>query len=261
MDKQHQEYTVGQLARLSGVSVRALHHYDAIGLLVPARTGANGYRVYGRAEMLRLQEILFYRDIGMPLADIAAVLKAPDDMVDRLQRHRARLAAEASRAAQLIETLDATIAHLKGQTDMQVEDLYKPFAPEKQAEYESWLIDTYGPEMTAQIAAAKQAVDAAPEGLEGLMDELRTIEAALVATHEAGADPLSADNHALIERHRDLIARFWGRPCEADAYQGLAQLYESHPDFVARYERLGRRFSVWLPTAMRAHATRLRAAS
>jgi DNA-binding transcriptional MerR regulator len=69
------EITVKQLAAISGVTVRTLHHYDEIGLLKPAHIGANGYRYYGRAEMLRLQRILFHRELGVPLGDIAGLLE------------------------------------------------------------------------------------------------------------------------------------------------------------------------------------------
>ena len=86
-------YTVKQLARLSGVSVRALHHYDDIGLLKPAYVGANRYRYYGRDELLRLQDILFHRELGVPLHDIALLLQADGrDRLAILREHRERLA-------------------------------------------------------------------------------------------------------------------------------------------------------------------------
>ncbi|HSQ96745.1 MAG TPA: MerR family transcriptional regulator [Croceibacterium sp.] len=86
-------YTVKQLARLSGVSARTLHQYDEIGLLKPAFTGENRYRYYGREELLRLQDILFHRELGVPLADIARLLEAKDrDRLAILAEHRAILA-------------------------------------------------------------------------------------------------------------------------------------------------------------------------
>lgn len=138
------------------------------------------------------------------------------------------------------------------------EDLYAPFAPAKQAEYEGWLIETYGPKMADQIAAAKAAVRESPEALAPLMARLKTIEVRLVDAFESGIAPEAPGNHAVVEDHRNLIADFWGKACPPDAYAGLADLYLAHPDFVARYERLSPRFSAWLPAAMRAHAARLR---
>ena len=70
-------YTVNQLARMAGVSVRMLHYYDEIGLLKPAFTGENRYRYYGKEELLRLQQILIHRELDIPLAEIAAILDAP----------------------------------------------------------------------------------------------------------------------------------------------------------------------------------------
>src|SRR5881275_446631 len=107
--------TVSEVAKLSGVSVRTLHHYDEVGLLKPACVGANGYRYYGKDELLRLQQILFHRELGFPLDEIARVLDAPDfDRVAALKAHRARLEAEAARFGALIRTIDQTLAALEG---------------------------------------------------------------------------------------------------------------------------------------------------
>ncbi|MEO0911606.1 MAG: MerR family transcriptional regulator [Pseudomonadota bacterium] len=251
------EYSVGQLARLSGVSVRTLHHYHAIGLLPPAGIAANGYRLYREAELLRLQEILFYREIGLPLAEIAALLQGPDTTLSRLLRHRARLEAEARKTSALLATLDTTIAHLKGEKTMAHEDLYTPFSSEKQAEYEAWLVETYREGMKRQIAEAKVAMAARPDGMEKSMRKLRDIETSLVTAFEAGTPAEATALHAPLERHRALMGDFWGKPCGAEGFAGLADLYLSHPDFVARYEALSPAFSAWLPRAMKAHAARL----
>ncbi len=257
MKTEMEEYTVGQLARLSGVSVRTLHHYDDIGLLKPAFTGENGYRRYGRKEALRLQEILFYRAVGMPLAEVATLLDGPPDGLKRLERHRARLRADAARIGAMLDTLDATIAHLEGAREMTVAELYKPFLEETQQRYEAWLRERYGADMTGRIADAKAAIGEIPGGMDGAMADLRRIEAALVAAFEAGTDAEDAALHDALERHRNWIAGMWGRGCAAEAYAGLADLYAAHPDFVARYEALSPHFSGWLPAAMRAHAGRL----
>ncbi len=254
MTTQSEEYSVGQLARLSGVSVRTLHHYDSIGLLSPAHTASNGYRIYGRAEALRLQEILFYRDVGMSLGEITTILSKPSDALARLTRHRARLVQQVARTSKAIDTLDLTIAHLKGDRDMAIEDLYQPFAPAKQADYEAWLIETYGADMAEHIAASKQAIAEVTDGLEGLMVKLRDVEARLVEAYEADHQPGADELVVVLDEHRALMGEFWGRECDAAAYAGLADMYLSHPDFVARYERLSPKFSGWLPATMKAYA-------
>src|SRR5690606_4949782 len=129
--------TVKQVARAAGVSVRALHHYDEIGLLKPAHIGRNRYRYYGREELLRLQQILIHRELGIALSDIGAILDAPGfDRLTTLHQQRQKLAAEAQRYAELVRTIDRTIASLKGDHAMKNAELYKGIAPAKQAEYE-----------------------------------------------------------------------------------------------------------------------------
>ena len=87
MSKRH-TYTVQQLARLAGVSVRTLHHYDHVGLLKPSARTAAGYRQYGEADLLRLQQILFFRELDFPLTDIQAILDQPGfDQVKALHDH------------------------------------------------------------------------------------------------------------------------------------------------------------------------------
>src|SRR6185436_13995545 len=106
-----------QVAKLSGVSVRALNHYVEIGLLKPDSVGANGYRYYGRDELLRLQQILFHRELGFPLDEIRQVLDAPDfDRAAALKAHRKRIEAETRRHRQLLRTIDETLAALQGAT-------------------------------------------------------------------------------------------------------------------------------------------------
>lgn len=248
------ELSIGKLAKLSGVSVRTLHHYDAKGLLPPAHTALNGYRSYGRAEQLRLQEILFYRAVGMALSEIADLLDGPVAPVDRLKAHRGMLVEQAADAAERLRVLDQTIAHLKGKTDMTNEDLYTPFSPEKQAGHEAWLVEKYGADMAARIGQSKGAVADLPEGIKGAMEELADIEAGLVALFEAGEAAESDANRGLLEQHRALMRQLWGRECTPEAHAGLGEMYQSHPDFITRYEALSPRFSAWLPAAMASNA-------
>ena len=256
MTKFDDHMTVGTLARAAGVTVRTLHHYDALGVLTPAWIAPNGYRHYGRAEALRLQEILFYRAAGMPLAEIAVLLDGPEPPVLRLSRHRDRIAAERDRLAGVLETLDATIAHLKGETTMALEDLYTPFPPEAQAAYEAWLVEVYGPDMAERIAEAKARLSGDGTAMAESMADLRAAETRLTAAYRDGVDPSSSALDPALDAHRAVVARMWGRDCEPDAYAGLAGLYEAHPDFVARYEALADGFSTFLPVAMRAYVGR-----
>ena len=256
------ELTVKQLAIISGVTVRTLHHYDEIGLLPPASVGANGYRYYGRTELLRLQRILFHRELGVPLADIAGLLALEgEDQVGVLRQHRDKLVAERERHGVLIETIDRTIADLKGGAHMTNADLYKGFSAEKQAGYEAWLIERYGDPMREGIEHSKQSLAKLPPAerkqfMERQGEELKELEEGLSRALLNGVDPASDGVDALIRRHRAWVAAMWGRPCSVQAYAGLADLYLAHPDFVARYERIGTGFADYLSKAMKLHAAR-----
>ena len=130
-------YTVKDVARLSGVSVRTLHHYDEIGLLKPAFVGENRYRYYGRDELLRLQQILLYREFGVPLAQISTFVDQLDfDALSALQEHRQKLVAEVERYRQMIETVERTIAKLKGERVMRHADLYRGLSAEAPGDYQ-----------------------------------------------------------------------------------------------------------------------------
>ncbi len=122
-------YTVKQVAGMSGVSVRTLHFYDETGLLKPARQGANGYRFYEEPQLLTLQQILFYRELGFELKQIKEILRRADfEKVAALQSHRKVLQKNLARTQTLIETIDKTIQHLKGTKKMKSEEMFLGFS-------------------------------------------------------------------------------------------------------------------------------------
>jgi DNA-binding transcriptional MerR regulator/quercetin dioxygenase-like cupin family protein len=121
-------YTVKQVAAMSGVSVRTLHFYDETGLLEPAYYGANGYRFYEELQLLTLQQILFYRELGFELKQIQRILGRADfEKVAALQSHRKVLQKNLARTRRLIETIDKTIRHLKGTKKMRSKEMFVGF--------------------------------------------------------------------------------------------------------------------------------------
>jgi Predicted transcriptional regulators len=121
-------YTVKQVAAMSGVSVRTLHFYDETALLKPAYTGANGYRFYEGPQLLTLQQILFYRELGFPLQQIRQLIAKPDlHQVDALRSHRVAMEERVSRARRLLATIDHTIDHLEGTRTMKDEQIFAGF--------------------------------------------------------------------------------------------------------------------------------------
>lgn len=250
-------YKVSELAAIARISVRTLHHYHEIGLLVPADVGPNGYRYYGREQLLRLQQILIYRELDMPLAEIAKALDARDfDRLQSLREQRQRVSEHMARGARILATIDRTIADLEGTKIMQDEDLYTGIVdPAKQAEYEKWLVEKYGPEISKDIAEGHARwADATPADVESRMKELAAIEHELAELMQKGIAPDDVLLDPIIQRHRAWVEGMSG-PSSPSAYAGLADVYE-HPDFEARYEAIATGFGPFLRAAMRAWASR-----
>ena len=231
-------YTVKQLAVLSGVSVRTLHHYDEIGLLKPARIGANGYRYYGRDELLRLQQVLFHRELGLPLDEISRLLDAPDfDRVEALKAQKVKLLADAKRYLRLVRTIDETLAALNGETEMNDKAIYRGFEPQKQSEYEDWLVDRHGQGVRKSIEESKRRMTGRSSAeLERSQAEYQSVEDGLADALRQGSPADSTPVQALVKRHHAWVGDMWGRTPSRDAYVGLSQTYAAHPDFVARFE-------------------------
>ncbi len=251
-------YTVKQLAVLSGVSVRTLHHYDEIGLLKPARVGANGYRYYGRDELLRLQQVLFHRELGLPLDEISRLLDAPGfDRVEALKAWKVKLLADAKRYRRLARTIDETLAALNGETEMNDKKIYQGFEPEKQAEYEDWLVKRHGKGTRQAIDESKRRMAERPRAeFERSQAEYQSIEDGLANAVLKGSPADSAPAQALVKRHHAWVGDMWGRTPSRDAYVGLSQTYAAHPDFVARFEAKAPGLTEYLGQAIKVFAER-----
>jgi DNA-binding transcriptional MerR regulator/ADP-ribose pyrophosphatase YjhB (NUDIX family) len=124
-------WSIQQVARASGVTARTLRYYDEIGLLPPAGVGSNGYRYYERDQLLRLQQILLLRELGLDLATIGAVVDAEHDPIEALRGHHRRLLDERGRLERLAATVSITIRHLQEGTDMPAENLFEAMTPER----------------------------------------------------------------------------------------------------------------------------------
>jgi MerR family transcriptional regulator, thiopeptide resistance regulator len=251
-------YTVSEVAVMAGVSVRTLHHYHEINLLRPAYVGENNYRYYGREELRRLQQILIHRELGIPLAEIGAILDAPDfDRLAALKSQRERIALEVARSAEMLRTIDRTIAELEGDRAMNDAELYAGIVdPKKQAEYEAWLAQKYGAEIRERIEAGRRKMESLSKAeIDAMMSKLKDIEQRLAKALRDGVPPEAESLAPLIERHRAWVASSWGRECPPATYAALADNYE-HPDFKMRYEVIEKGFSEYLCTAMRSWAKR-----
>lgn len=227
-------YTVKQLSDLAQVSVRTLHHYDHIGLLKPTQIGANGYRYYDDAALLRLQQILFYREMGLELLQIKDILDDEGfDIVAALRSHRHILQDRARRLQDLIRTVDTTIMHLTGEMDMSKKRLFEGFSAEKQKEYERQARLQYGPEIVNESIRRWGSYSKAEQ--EAIMAQGAQVYLDLASTMQAGLAPTSAETQAIIARWHEHI-RYFYEPT-TDILRGLGQLYNTDPDFMAFFHK------------------------
>ena len=249
-------HTVKQVARISGVSVRTLHHYDQIGLLKPASVGENGYRYYGREELLRLQQILFHRELGFSLEEIGRTLDAKGfDKVAALKAHRVRLEAEARRYRQLMRTIDETLATLEGEAKMADKAMYRGFDPEKQAGYEKELVEKHGAEMKGHIDKAKAGMAGWKQAdFDAMQAEAEAIEAGMAKALVDGLPVDSAAVGGLMRRQHAWIVKSWNRDAPAAAFTGLGQMYLDDPRFRERYDGRQAGLAEYMAAAMAAYA-------
>lgn len=251
-------HTVKQVARLSGVSVRTLHHYDQVGLLKPACVGENGYRYYGREELLRLQQILFHRELGFSLEEIGRALDAKGfDRIAALKAHRLKLEAETRRYRKLMRTIDDTLAALEGDAKMAEEAMYRGFDPEKQAGYEKELVEKHGPAMQGHIDDAKKGMAGWKQSdFDAMQAEADAIEAGMARALVDGLPVDSAVVTALMRRQHAWIGKSWNKPAPAAAFAGLGQMYVDDPRFRERYDGRQVGLAEYMAAGMKAFAER-----
>lgn len=247
-------YTVKKLAKLSGVSVRTLHWYDEIGLLKPAYYGANGYRYYEEEQLLILQQILFFRELGFKLNDIQKVLGSNDfDKIRALYAHRQILEESVGRMGELIATVDKTIMHIKGTHQMKDKEFYSGFGSEKQKEYEQYLVKYHGTVAENLILECKKKTKNWDKSdWKGIEQEGNEIYKGLGECIDKGLGPRDDAVQALIEKHYQMIERFY--TVSKDVYMGLAQLYCEHSDFRKWFENHHPKLVDFIAEAMRVYA-------
>jgi DNA-binding transcriptional MerR regulator len=248
------KYTVQKLAKISGVSVRTLHWYYEIGLLKPAHVLENGYRIYEEEQLLTLQQILFFRELGFKLTDIKKILASSDfDKVHALETHRKTLDASMRRLKKLRTTIDTTLTHLKGEMKMQDTQLFEGFDVKKQKEYEDYIRNRYGQQAEKYIEqASRNTKNWTKDDWNDVKAEGDAIHKALVKCIQEGLAPESEPVQEIINRHYHLIERFY--EVDKELYVGLAQLYADHPDFRNMYDSYHPELVDFLGEAMRVYA-------
>lgn len=232
-------YTVKELAQLAGISTRTLRYYDEIGLLSPARMKSNGYRVYGQKEVDRLQQILFYRELGLSLEEIGKAISSKDfDEVMALQDHLGALRAKREQLDTLIANVEQSLLAAEGGTNMSNDDKFKGFTKKLVEENEQ----KYGKEIREKYG--DEAVEGANAKVMGMTEEqyaeLENLTAELNETLKAAVelgDPASGLAQKACELHKRWLCYFWSSYSK-EAHIGVTNMYVEDPRFNKHYEEI-----------------------
>jgi len=245
-------YTVKQLASLAGITPRTLHHYDQIGLLKPSRLGDNGYRYYGEEALLRLQQILLYRELDMPLEQIRLILERRDfDVLSALRDHKDELRKRAARIERLIATVEDTILHLQGKKEMSDKQLFEPFNEEQQAEYEKEAMRMYDPEIVRESNRKWKSLTR--EEKQRIGKEGNTVYLGFLNAIDKG--PASSEALACVAAWRKHMDYFWTPNVEQ--LLGLADLYNEDPRFKANFDKIDSRLAGFVREAVKVYVRNL----
>ena len=233
------EYTISKLAKLAGVSSRTLRYYDEINLLKPSRINSSGYRIYSQKEIDRLQQILFFRELDVDLETIIQIMNEPNfDPLTALNRHYKELVQKRARLDKLIESIDKTIAHQKGEIHMSNTEKFEAFKENLIAENE----DKYGQEIREKYG--DKTVDDSNAKLRGMsqedydaMEKLGNEIFTLLPKAFATGDPGSELAQQLAAKHKEWLTYSWPSYSK-EAHKGLAEMYVADERFKAYYDKV-----------------------
>lgn len=233
---------------MAGVTPRTLHHYDNIGLLKPSHIGDNGYRYYGEEALLKLQQILFYRELDFPLEEIKRIMGRRDfDVLGALQGHKQALQKKTARLSQLLVTVDNTIQHIQGEKLMSQKGLFKGFSEEEQEKLAQEAEKMYDPEIVR--ASNRKWKSYSEVEKETILAEGKAIYSDLAAAMSAGAG--SREVQAMIARWHKHMQYFWSPNDEQ--LLGLADLYNDDPRFRDNYEKVAPNLSEFMREAVKVY--------
>jgi len=251
------EYTIHQLASLAGISTRTLRYYHSLGLLAPHRVTPAGYRVYGIDQVDRLQQILFYRELGFELSAIKAALDDPDfERSHALERHLEALCERREQLNGLIATVQKTIESMKGGTNMPDSEKFECFKRRAVAENE----EKYGAEARARYG--DKAVEESNRKFENMNEEAykkmtalgEEIQNMLEAAVRAGTDPAGPEARSIAAKHKDWL-QFTLPSYSKEVHRGLGEMYVADERFTAYYDKNMRGCAVFLRDAISAYTS------
>lgn len=232
------EYTVQMLGKLAGVSGRTLRYYDEIGILRPARINSSGYRIYGQAEVDRLQQILFYRELDFSLNGIKDIINEPSfDEVAALKEHYQKLLAKKERLELLIANVNQTIISKEGRIKMSDKKKFEGFKQkmidENERKYGKELREKYGVETIER--SNEKVMNMTREEHEAVTKLSEQLAETLAKAFKTG-DPSSDIAQKAADLHKQWLTFYWSKYSK-EAHAGLAQSYVYDKRFTAYYDK------------------------
>ena len=250
-----QRHTVGDVARLAGVTVRTLHHYDRIGLLVPSARSESGYRLYAYGDLERLREIRLLRELGFGLDAIARLLDARAyDRRGALEAQRDLLVARLARTEKIIRGVDRALKALEEETEVDENEMFEGLEEFDQTRYEAEVEQRWG-DTDAYQESKRRSSRYGKADWARITREGDAVVARLAALLSRGARADGREAMDLAEEHRCHIGR-WFYPCSPAMHRDLAETYTADPRFEAYYEKRGAGLAGFVQEAIRANALR-----
>ncbi len=245
---------VGAVAAAAGVSVRTLHHWDAVGLLVPHK-GANGYRDYGPAELARLQQVLTYRELGFGLDDVKALLDDPaTDALAHLRRQQELLAERIARLQSVAALVGRAVEARSMGIDLEPHELREVFGSEDPTQWQDEAQQRWGDTDAYRQSHARTSSYDKVDWLR-VKAEMADVEARFAAALAAGVPATSVEAQALAEEHRQHISRSY-YDCSPEMHVALAEMYVGDERFTAHYERVAPGLAQYVHDAVHANDRR-----
>jgi MerR family transcriptional regulator, thiopeptide resistance regulator len=225
-------YTVKKLAELAGISVRTLHYYDQAGILKPEFRTANGYRHYGEEAAVKLQQIMFFRELDFSLEEIKQIMSRPDfNVLEALEQHRVLLQKRGVRIRELLATVDRTIEKMKGKKEMPIKDYYKGFSDEQIEKYRREVKERWGEDALKKSEA--RVMKMGKEKFAALQADGNAIFQIIADNMDKGYDSPAVQEQ--VARWQVWLEHF--HHYSDEALLGLGRAYSEHPDFAAFYRK------------------------
>ncbi|WP_400243177.1 MerR family transcriptional regulator [Niallia sp. JL1B1071] len=233
------EYTVHALGKLAGVSTRTLRYYDEIGILKPARINSSGYRIYGQNEVDRLQQILFYRELDVPLETIKNMMASPSfEVKEALKEHHEKLLAKKEQLHQLIENVEKTMETIEGSRTMSDQEKFagfkKKMIEDNEAKYGKEIREKYGEEIIDQSNA--KLMNMSENDYRSMVEVEKTLFSSLQEALKEG-NPAGQAGQKTADLHKQWLSFTWPEYTK-EAHAGLAEMYVADDRFTSYYDKV-----------------------